>query len=311
MPRLRAPTLLGILSAPVGLISIVSALTPNLANRSDLVQGVLPPGVPSAARWIALAFGLALLWLAGSLARGKRRAWQLAVALVPGVAIAHLAKGLDAEEAGVSVLLLLALIRYRRHFHVPGDPDAKPLVLTMAALGSITAALVLYEFDESAALPEDLIDVATATAMLLAFRALYLWVRSWRRRDDPTAAERRLARELVARYGCDTLSYFALRRDKSYFFSPDRRSFVAYTVLGGAALVSGDPVGDAAEFGALLGGVQVGRRMDVVADRQRRLRSWRAVRVVPTERRGERVEGVHLQGAAPSNGLSFGGANTL
>jgi lysylphosphatidylglycerol synthetase-like protein (DUF2156 family) len=199
VPRLRAPTFLGILSAAVGLISIVSALTPSLANRSDLVQGVLPPGVPSAARWIALAFGLALLWLAGSLARGKRRAWQLAVALVPGVAIAHLAKGLDAEEAGVSVLLLLALIRYRRHFDVPGDPDAKPLVLTMAALGSIIAALVLYEFDESAALPEDLIDVATATAMLLAFRALYLWLRSWRRRDDPTAAERRLARELVAK----------------------------------------------------------------------------------------------------------------
>ena len=85
---LRPPTILGILSAVVGIISIVTALTPNVASRSDLVQGLLPPGVPTAARWLALAFGLALVWLAGSLVRGKQRAWQLAVVLVAGVAFA-------------------------------------------------------------------------------------------------------------------------------------------------------------------------------------------------------------------------------
>src|SRR6266540_5658427 len=111
--RPQAPTLLGIFGAGVGIISIISALTPTLASRSDLVQGVLPPGVPSAARWVALAFGLALVWLAGSLARGKRRAWQLALVLVAGAALAHLAKGLDTEEAGASLLLLIALVRYR------------------------------------------------------------------------------------------------------------------------------------------------------------------------------------------------------
>ena len=55
MPTLRPPTLLGIFGAAVGLISILSALTPSLANRSDLVQAVLPPGVPSAARWLGRA----------------------------------------------------------------------------------------------------------------------------------------------------------------------------------------------------------------------------------------------------------------
>ena len=251
MPWLRPPALLGIFGAAVGLISIVSALTPSLANRSELVQGVLPPGVPSAARWLALAFGLALVWLAGSLARGKRRAWQLAVVLVAGVAIAHLAKGLDAEEAGASVVLLIALIRYRRHFDVAGDPNTRPLVLTVAALGSLVAALVVYEFHESA-LPEDLIDLVTATATLVAFRGLYLWLRCWRGRERPTVGDRALARELVERHGHDSLAYFALRRDKSYFFSASRRAFLAYTVLGSSALVSGDPVGDPAELGQLL-----------------------------------------------------------
>ena len=57
---------------------------------------------------------------------------------------------------------------------------------------------------------------------------------------------------LVDGYGSDSLSFFALRRDKSYLFSPSRRAFLAYRVVAGTALVSGDPVGDEAEFDALL-----------------------------------------------------------
>ena len=104
------PTVLGVLAGAVGVLSIGSALTPSLADRVDLIQGVLPPGLPEVARWVALAFGLALVWLAGSLSRGKHRAWQLAVVLVAGVAVAHLVKGLDAEEASISLALLVALV---------------------------------------------------------------------------------------------------------------------------------------------------------------------------------------------------------
>jgi lysyl-tRNA synthetase class 2 len=245
------PAVLGVLAGAVGVLSIASALTPSLTNRIHLIQGVLPPGLPEVARWVALAFGLALVWLAGSLSRGKRRAWQLAVVLVAGVAIAHLAKGLDAEEAGMSLALLVALIASRKHFDVPGDPDTRPLVLTVLALGSLLGVLVLYEL-HNRLVPDDLINVLTATATLLAFRALYLWLRAWRKHDSTTALDRSRARTLVEEHGSDTLSYFALRRDKSYFFSPSRRSFLAYGVVGGSALVSGDPVGDTAEFGALL-----------------------------------------------------------
>jgi lysyl-tRNA synthetase, class II len=56
--------------------------------------------------------------------------------------------------------------------------------------------------------------------------------------------ERALVRQLVAHPGSDTLAPFALRYDKSYSFSPDRRAVIAYRVLAGVAVVSGDPVGD-------------------------------------------------------------------
>src|SRR5581483_9188828 len=93
-----------------------------MANRIELVRGVLPPGVPGAARTIVLALGLGLIWLSRGLARRKRRAWWLAVAVVCASALAHLAKGLDVEEATVHLLLLAALFRPRR----PGDGAAAP-----------------------------------------------------------------------------------------------------------------------------------------------------------------------------------------
>ncbi|WP_234336080.1 phosphatidylglycerol lysyltransferase domain-containing protein [Streptomyces sp. NRRL S-1022] len=56
--------------------------------------------------------------------------------------------------------------------------------------------------------------------------------------------EQRL-RELLDRHGeRDSLGYFALRRDKSVIFSPSGKAAVAYRVVGGVSLASGDPLGD-------------------------------------------------------------------
>jgi lysyl-tRNA synthetase, class II len=65
-------------------------------------------------------------------------------------------------------------------------------------------------------------------------------------------AERRLARNLVDRHGGGSLDFFALRRDKSYLFSASGRAFLAFRVIAGTALISGDPVGDSGEFAELL-----------------------------------------------------------
>ena len=58
---------------------------------------------------------------------------------------------------------------------------------------------------------------------------------------NQVVADRRDARRLVERHGRDSLAYFALRRDKSYFFDEERTAFLAYRAVGGVALVSGDP----------------------------------------------------------------------
>ena len=250
--RPKPESLLAWGAAFVGGIGIASALTPEFANRYDLVRGVLPPGVPTAARVFALAFGIALVWISRSLARRRRRAWQLAVAMVVASAVAHLAKGLDVEEASISLLLLAALLRYRRRYVVPGDPRAvKPLVVIAVSAVAATALTLGIEL-RGHELPDRLGDLLTAFGILGGFYALFLWLRPLSEAVAQTVSERKLARELVETYGRDSLSFFALRHDKSFFFSPTRRAFLAYRVIAGAALVSGDPVGDDGEFDALL-----------------------------------------------------------
>src|SRR5262249_59048586 len=96
-------------------------------------------------------------------------------------------------------------------------------------------------------MPDRLADTFEAVGLVLAFYVLYLWLRPLSQAVAQTVGERRLARELVDTYGRDSLAFFALRRDKSFFFSPTRRAFLAYRVVAGAALVSGGPVGDGPE----------------------------------------------------------------
>jgi lysyl-tRNA synthetase, class II len=248
----KAEQLLAWSAAAVGVIGIVSALTPEMTDRVKIVRGLLPPGWPEGARVLTLAGAIGLIWLSRSLARRRRRAWQLAVVVVIGSAIAHLGKGLDFEEATISLLLLGALLRWRTRFDVPGDPaSVRPLLGLGAALAGIAAVGVASELPGHD-LPARAFDALTAVGIVLGSAALYFWLRPFGQAVAQSVGERRVARALVDAYGKDSLSFFALRRDKSYLFSPTRRAFLAYRVVAGTALVSGDPVGDEAEIDALL-----------------------------------------------------------
>jgi lysylphosphatidylglycerol synthetase-like protein (DUF2156 family) len=83
--------------------------------------------------------------------------------------------------------------------------------------------------------------LALGVVGLIVFAVLLF--RPLRARGPHTEADWQHALRLVHSYGWDTLAYFALRDDKSFFFSSDGEAMVAYTYVGGFALVAGDPIG--------------------------------------------------------------------
>jgi lysyl-tRNA synthetase class 2 len=205
--------------------------------------------------------------------------------LLIGLALLHEAHRFD--YGALTAALVAVLLVARRHvFDAPGDPTASPrlAIRALALLAAIYAygAVVLWVNRIQADQPFTLrfaLDETTraltglnlggsahvaggfgswfpisvfAAGLAAAGWLLLAWLGPWRYRLAQQARERELARSLVAAYGADTLAPFALRADKSYFFSESERAFVAYRVVGGVAIVSGDPVGPADEIEELL-----------------------------------------------------------
>jgi lysyl-tRNA synthetase, class II len=275
----RWPTLLALLVAAAGILDVASAITPAIDSRLRLVENATPNFVPKVATALVVPAGLMLVVLARGLWRRRRRAWQLTLAFVVASAVLHLLKGLDYEEATANLLLALALIARRNDFAGRGDPSVRVHLAARALL--YTLVIFVYGFvalwvnriavDQSFTLVfalketgESLVGAELTGArhvggefgrwfplsvLLLgvtaAFSLLWSWLAPWRYRLNQEGRQRVIAHALVKQFGVDTLAPFALRGDKSYFFSEDERAFLAYKVVAGVAVVSGDPVGPA------------------------------------------------------------------
>ncbi|MET9046105.1 phosphatidylglycerol lysyltransferase domain-containing protein [Streptomyces sp. NPDC048231] len=90
------------------------------------------------------------------------------------------------------------------------------------------------------------VDIAiNVFSTLLVLAVLYAAFRSRRAVDPISEDDEKRLRALLERHGDrDSLGYFALRRDKSVIWSPTGKAAVAYRVVGGVSLASGDPLGD-------------------------------------------------------------------
>ena len=90
------------------------------------------------------------------------------------------------------------------------------------------------------------VDILTGTLGLFTLIvAAYLFFRPAEPRARLAKADAARVRELLAKHGDrDSLGYFALRNDKSVIWSPTGKACIAYRVVSGVMLASGDPIGD-------------------------------------------------------------------
>ena len=282
-PRARqwvqvVPSLLAIVTFVIGVADVISAVTPEQHARLNALRQVLPLSIAHAASATTAVTGLLLMMLGHGLRRRKRRAWRAAVILLIATVGLHLAKGLDAEEAAIALVVAALLIWQRREFYAAGDPTTRwraPVVfVAMAASSFVFGMVLLYarggalvgspSFLERAQQvlyglvgisgpvhfrserAEDVIfDILLAMGMGTAIVTAYLALRAPEPRARLSADDEPRLRELLDRQGGrDSLGYFALRRDKAVVFSETGKAAVSYRVVSGVMLASGDPIGD-------------------------------------------------------------------
>jgi lysyl-tRNA synthetase class 2 len=280
-PAVPAPTRRPQSLRPLAWASVIAALFSLLptvtGSRFSIARfGFASHEVRSVGLIASVVIGIWLIAIARGLARGKRRAWALSLVLFTAAAVVHLLRGPDPLAVLLSVAMLIALIWFRHDFRAQSDRGSLaqaiafvPLyllgVLALTAItlfanrhridGGLTLGGVIrttyggliglqgpYSYDGRvfrefihAGLPV----LGIAGALMFLFLVLKTFVQ-----DQPPSPDRKARAERIVRtWGDDTLDYFALRRDKNYYFSADGRSLIAYLYVRGVAMVAGDPVG--------------------------------------------------------------------
>ncbi len=99
--RIRRTAAFVVLGA--GFVSLVSAVIEPFRDRLNLLNRLFPLAVPETAAALAALAAVALIVLARSIRRGQRRAWLVCVALLVAIAVLHLIKGVDVEDALIAL----------------------------------------------------------------------------------------------------------------------------------------------------------------------------------------------------------------
>jgi len=270
----------------VGLINAISCVLPARRHHSFPLAELMPTTGMLTARAAAGVVGVLLIYLGAGLRHGRRPAWQMAVALSGfGVAL-QVVKG-GVVPAAFALVLLVTLVVKRQHFTARGDLRNRWLALRAcvlflgsgfvlgfaeiavrgnrlvghpgilkwaehSALGLVgVTGPVRFQFPVGAAA----VTITTGAFGLLGFAcAAVLLLRPPTRHPRTPADEQARLRGLLAQRGDgDSLGYFALRPDKQLHWAPSGKAAVAYRVVNGVSLASGDPIGLASEWPQAIG----------------------------------------------------------
>ncbi|GIF13839.1 phosphatidylglycerol lysyltransferase domain-containing protein [Actinoplanes teichomyceticus] len=269
-----------------GAAGAVFSVLPPRHHHVSMLAGMVPTAGLVTARAAAALVGVLLVYLGAGLRRGKRRAWQLALVLSLVSVALHVVKGglVPTVFAGGIAALLVA---ERDEFTAAGERRnrwraARACVTFLGSgfvLGFAEIAVRVNRLDrpagvlgwaEHAALgligvsgpvhfrsPLGALTVSLTTGAfgLLAFASgAVLLLRPCTGARPGAGDDQDRLRAVLDRHGAaDSLGYFALRTDKQLVWAPSGRAAVAYRVVNGVSLASGDPLGLPSEWPRAIG----------------------------------------------------------
>jgi phosphatidylglycerol lysyltransferase len=253
-------------------LDIVGTLLVTHETRAQVLETLLPTSVTLGGRTGAVLTGLALLLLAGGIARGKRVAFRLTLVMLGATVAFELVKDLDFESAALFAWILFGFWWFRGYFDADSDPGRLRwglIVLLIGLLGSVLYAVAGAAILQGQLRPEFGV-VRTLESLLLAVSGSPTRYRAATERADwfltslpvvsyaliliaitqllrpvlaprAAAAERERLHALLSSLGRNYISHLAVHGASSYHWLDGNRC-VAFTLRGRTALALGDPV---------------------------------------------------------------------
>ena len=275
-----APLIIGRLAYLFGLLDILSNTIRPFKASATRLKNYAPLFINSTAFATSVFTGIALIIIARSLIRRKKRARNIAIAILAINFISDLFRyHRHPGQLILSAGLLLALIIWRKDFYAVSDPTTRlaPFIgfLYAVAIAVVSGVFIIYFrhgnqlksgnsfWDVVLTVLEGLVGITgpakftsdritDAVGITLATLGLFtliipLWL--FFRRVEPQPKETTEERDLILKLirhdsDQDSLGYFATRRDKSIIWTDNKKAGIAYRVQNGVMLASGDPFGE-------------------------------------------------------------------
>ncbi|PJJ75653.1 phosphatidylglycerol lysyltransferase [Thermoflavifilum aggregans] len=259
----------------LGIINLVSGLSPAIHWRMRLISQYMPIGTIHASNDFVVVTGVILLITSVYLLRGLRNAWLIAFVLGLLSCVAHLIKDIDYEEALFALFSVIVLWITRHEYRVKSNRrivrvglrmalvilvfslifgvmgfyflNEKQFGLNLSLWQSIRYTLQYFFLMEGDLQPHTkfasgFLRVIQALGIGSIGLVLYSLLRPFVFRQEEVESDLQRARALVQRYGRSAIDYFKVYPDKLFFFDEQYEGFISYKVGHDFAIALGGPV---------------------------------------------------------------------
>ncbi|MGE5394541.1 MAG: phosphatidylglycerol lysyltransferase domain-containing protein [Candidatus Saccharibacteria bacterium] len=262
----------------LGIINIISVITPAIHERVERLKDFIPIEAITASNFFVLVAGAFLLLTAVFMLKGLKNAWWIALFLSIISCIGHLTKAIDFEEATVAFIVILMLLFSKKEYPVKSNPRLNTIGI-MTALISIAAVMIYgtigfyfldkkhfnidfnfwqsiqYTFENYFLVRSADLDPTSGFAknFLLSINIFgvismsflfYTIIRPYIIKGAADPEELTKARALVEKYGKSGMDYFKTYSDKMVFITEEQDCFISYRIAGNYAVVLEDPVAE-------------------------------------------------------------------
>jgi phosphatidylglycerol lysyltransferase len=260
----------------LGLVNIISAVTPAIPERLLFLKDWLPENLIVMSNGLVLFIGLIFIILCVFLLQGSKRAWYFGMFLTLFSITGHLLKGADYEEALFAFISAVVLWYTRTSYNLKSHPELTHIsfkvfiiiILSILAYGITglflmdkkhfgidfdfmsslkTIVKLFFTFDSSGLVPHTVFarnfiyTIYFSSVAVLCF-IFFSVLKPYFFKPFNSEEEKNLAARIIQKYGDSPLDYFKTYPDKLFFFSEDKDGFISFKVTRNWAVALENPV---------------------------------------------------------------------